>query len=194
VDPEASSGVSPEVPSTQAPGGADPVTDPLGYQRLLLSMLGEDDPAEAQRQTPPALRHLIVDAGSNLRSRPRPDEWSVLECVGHIVDGEIVSTGRYRWILAHDEPPLLPYDQDLWVERLGHRDAEPDELLALFDALRTANLGLWSRTPDSDRSRIGMHQERGPESFELTFRLIAGHDRLHVQQARRTLDLLASGS
>lgn len=29
--------------------------------------------------------------------------------------------------------------------------------------------------------------ERGPESYELTFRLIAGHDRFHLAQAERTL-------
>lgn len=173
---------------------ADPVANPLEYQRLLLSVLGQDDPEEAQRETPRVLRELVPEAGSNLRSRPQRDEWSVLECIGHIVDAELVSAGRYRWILAHDEPPLLPYDQDLWVERLSHRDSDPDELLALFDALRTANLGLWRRTPAIDRSRIGIHQERGPESFELTFQLVAGHDRLHVAQARRALEQVASRS
>ena len=30
-------------------------------------------------------------------------EWSVLECLGHALDAEIVSSARYRWILAHDE-------------------------------------------------------------------------------------------
>jgi hypothetical protein len=32
-----------------------------------------------------------------------------------------------------------------------------------------------------------MHQERGPESYDLAFRMIAGHDRLHVAQAERAL-------
>jgi hypothetical protein len=35
---------------------------------------------------------------------------------------------------------------------------------------------------------VGIHEERGPESFDLTFRLIAGHDRNHLRQARRILD------
>ena len=57
----------------------------------------------------------------------------------------------------------------------------------LFDALRRANLELWRRTPVEDRARFGVHDERGPESYELTFRLAAGHDRFHLAQARRTL-------
>ena len=102
-------------------------------------------------------------------------------------DAEVAYTGRYRWILAHDEPPLIGYEQDLWVERLRHNDDDPEELLATFEALRAANVALWRRTPEAERDRIGMHAERGPESYDLSFRLIAGHDRLHLDQARRTL-------
>jgi len=67
------------------------------------------------------------------------------------------------------------------------RRPDPDELLALFEALRAANLALWSRSSEADRARIGVHEERGPESYELTFRLTAGHDRNHLTQARRAL-------
>jgi len=166
----------------------DPVREAAAYQASLLAALGADDPAAAQASTPSAIRSLFADAGPDLRTRPAPGEWSVLECVGHIVDGELVSSGRYRWILAHDRPDIVGYDQDLWVERLGHGAADPAELLALFEALRRANLAFWSRVTAADRERIGLHRERGPESLDLTFRLIAGHDRVHLAQARRTLD------
>jgi hypothetical protein len=33
-----------------------------------------------------------------------------------------------------------------------------------------------------------MHAERGPESYELTFKMMAGHDLLHLDQARQTID------
>jgi hypothetical protein len=104
-----------------------------------------------------------------------------------MLDGEVVSSARYRWILAHDEPRLTGYDQDLWVERLRHNEADPEELLAVFEALRTANLALWTASSEAERARVGLHEERGPESYELTFRLIAGHDRNHLAQARRAL-------
>jgi hypothetical protein len=165
-----------------------PVDDPGSYQRFILSKLGDDDPAEVQEATPAALRSLFREAGDRLRVPPADGEWSVLQVAGHMLDGEVVSSARYRWILAHDEPPLAGYDQDLWVERLRHNDDDPEELLALFEALRRANLALWSRSSAAERARLGIHQERGPESFELCFRLIAGHDRNHLEQARRALD------
>jgi DinB superfamily len=166
----------------------DPVADPSGYQRHILSLLGDDDPAKVQSGTPAALRTLVAEAGRGLRTRPEPGEWSVLECVGHIVDAEIVSTARYRWIVAHEEPQLIGYDEDLWVERLHHADDDAGRLLTLFETLRDANLEMWARATDGERARAGIHAERGRETYDLIFRLLAGHDRFHVTQARRTLD------
>jgi hypothetical protein len=174
-------------------GVPDPVTEGRAYQQLLLSYLGDDDPAQVQAATPAALRALIDEAGEDLRSRPAEGEWSVLELAGHICDAELVSAGRYRWILAHDEPPILGYDQDLWADTLRHAEEGPLEILDLFEALRRADLALWARTPATERGRLGHHSERGPESYELTFRLIAGHDRLHMEQARRSLDQVRMG-
>lgn len=171
----------------------DPVADPQAYQRHLLGLLGEDGPADVQAATPAAWRALVDRAGPRVGERPEPNEWSVLECLGHAVDAEIVYAGRYRWILAADEPPLIGYDQDRWVERLRHADDDPERLLTVLDVLRAANLVLWERTTPAERGRVGMHAERGPESLDLSFRLIAGHDRFHLEQARRALEAVAAG-
>jgi hypothetical protein len=165
----------------------DPVSDAAAYQASLLAALGDDDPAAVQAATPAAVRALLSEAGDDVRTRPEPGEWSVLECLGHIVDGEIVTTGRVRWILAEDEPELIGYDQAVWVEALRHRDDDPAALLDLFEALRRANLALWARATPAERGRVGLHRERGPESYDLVFRLLAGHDRIHMAQARAAL-------
>ena len=165
----------------------DPVDEAKEYQDFLLGLLGVQDPVEVQSDTPKALREIFAQAGDRIRERRSPDDWSVLEVGGHILDAEVACTGRYRWIIAHDEPPLPGYDQELWVERLRHNEDDPEELLSLFETLRAANLALWHRTTEAERARVGMHMERGPESLDLMFRLYAGHDLNHVAQARRLL-------
>jgi len=165
----------------------DPIADPAGYQQHLLGLLGGDDPAEVQTGTPASVRALLKIAGADATVPPEPTEWSVVQCLAHMTDAEIVVSGRYRWILAHVRPPLMGYDQDRWVDEL-HRPLESaEELLALFEPLRAANIALWHRTPDDRKDRMGIHAERGPESYDLTFRLIAGHDRFHLAQAERAL-------
>ncbi len=165
----------------------DPVAEPQAYQQHLLGLLGDDDPAEVQSATPSAVRALVDEAGDDLATRPECREWSVYGCVAHLLDAEVVMSGRYRFVLAHDEPPLQGYDQDLWVDRL-HADGTPvEELMAVFEPLRIANVALWRRTAPDVRRRVGIHAERGPESFDLAFRMIAGHDRFHLVQAREAL-------
>ena len=165
----------------------DPVASPAAYQDMLLSLLGDDDPAVVFAATEKRLRELVAEVGPQLRVRPAPAEWSVLECLGHFVDAELVVSARVRWILAEDQPDIVPYDQDRWVDGLRHNDDDPADLIALFAALRTANLRLWATRTAEERTRLGIHRERGPESYELTVRLSAGHDRFHVAQAERTL-------
>ena len=169
----------------------DPVEDPQGYQRHLLGLLGDDDPAFVQASMPGEWHTMVDLAGTDLHSAPAQGEWSVLGCLAHTVDAEIVMSGRYRWILAQDEPPLLGYDQDLWVQRLHPDNESPTDLLASFAALRQANVAMWRRSSEAERSRAGLHAERGPESYELSFRMIAGHDRFHLRQAREALQAIA---
>jgi len=165
----------------------DPVKEAHAYQQQLLSLLGNDDPAGVQSETPAALEAILHDAAQDKRTRPADKEWSVLELLGHFTDAEIVMAGRYRWALSQDGTPVLGYDQDLWVERLRHNDKEPEEPLETFAALRAANLKLWRRSSADDRARSVLHSERGAESYDMMFRMIAGHDRFHLRQMRDTL-------
>jgi hypothetical protein len=177
-----------------APSSPDPVSEPRAYQDHILSFLGQDDSAEVQAAALDSWRAFLTEAGELSWSRPEASEWSVIECLGHALDAEIVSSARYRWILAHDEPALIGYDQDLWVDRIhAGRNDDPAELLDLFDPLRRANLALWTRSSEEDRARVGIHAERGRESYELVFRLLAGHDRFHLAQARRALEAVSGG-
>ena len=177
-------------PAPQDDAAPDPVSQPSEYRDMLLGLLGDDDPASVQRATISELRRLVFGdwLALELRTRPAEGEWSMIQLLGHFVDAELVSAARYRWIVAHDTPALAPYDQDLWVDRLRHQSAGPAELLDLFSALRRANLAMWERIHEEERSRYGMHEERGAESYEVTFRMLAGHDRFHLDQARRTVD------
>jgi hypothetical protein len=166
----------------------DPVAQATAYQQSLLAALGDDDPADAQSEAPANIRALIADAGDLLWTRPAPGEWSAVLCLAHIFDAEVVMAGRYRWALAHDGPELIGYDQDLWVNALHPDDTDPEDLLVLFEPLRASNVALWRASTDEQRRRVAIHRERGPESFDLMFRMLGGHDRVHLAQAHRALE------
>jgi hypothetical protein len=66
------------------------------YRRPMLDVLGQDDAATVQDTEPELWRRLLDQAGAHLRTRPEPGEWSVLECLGHVTDSELVNSARYR--------------------------------------------------------------------------------------------------
>jgi hypothetical protein len=74
------------------------------------------------------------------------------------------------------------------VDNLHDDDEDPEALLAQYESLRSGNVALWRSASTADRARVGLHRERGPESFDLMFRMLAGHDRVHLAQARRALE------
>ncbi len=164
---------------------ADPVGDPQGYQRELLALLGGEDPKVVLAATLATLRDQAADLSEErLAQRPEPNEWSVAELLGHLWDAELAYSFRARAILAQEEPRLIGYDQDAWSTL-----ARPafGELLDAFTALRAANLTLAEGTPQELWDRRGIHEERGPLSFGLLTREIAGHDRAHLLQLQQTI-------
>jgi hypothetical protein len=164
---------------------ADPVADPQGYQSELLALLGGQDPVAALAATPRAVREQVVGLPEELLDRrPAPKEWSASEVLGHLWDSEIAYSFRARAILAQDAPRLIGYDQDAWatLPRPGF-----GELLDAFATLRTANLVLLRRTPETRWERVGLHEERGPLSFRLLTETMAGHDRAHLRQLTQTI-------
>jgi hypothetical protein len=69
----------------------DPVQDPTGYVEMVLSYLGQDDPAEVQARTPDLLGSLVREGAERLRVRGAPGEWSALELIGHLTQSEVVA-------------------------------------------------------------------------------------------------------
>jgi len=167
--------------------GTDPEQEVVTYRARLLELAGGGDPTHRMGETSGQLRTLVAAAGDRLQIHPAEGEWSVLELVGHIFDAELNVSTRLRWVLAEERPILYGYDQELWVKASRHNQADPDELIQRFEALRRSNMSLFTRSDPSDRERIGLHQERGEESFETLYRLIAGHDGMHLAQGYAVL-------
>ncbi len=164
---------------------ADPVAQPMEYQRELLALLGGRDPVEVMAQTPVVIRRLAASLSAEvLTTRPEPAEWSAAEVLGHIWDAELVVSFRGRSILGQDEPALMGYDQDAWA--LLPRPPFP-VMVDAFEAVRAANLHLARSIPAADWDRVGVHSERGRLSFRLLLQEIAGHDIAHLRQFEQTL-------
>jgi uncharacterized damage-inducible protein DinB len=156
------------------------------YVRALLGLLGDRDPLEVWREQPAAVEALTRDlSDAQARVPEREGKWSIIQVVGHLADSEVVYAYRARLTVAHDKPEIHGYDQDLWATRLHYGEESLADSVADLRAMRMRNLRFVQRLSDAELDRVGMHNERGPESVRTLVKLMAGHDLLHLAQIRR---------
>ena len=118
-----------------------------------------------------------------LAMRAPQGKWNAREIIAHLADCELVFGFRLRQVLAEDHPTLQPFDQDRWAERYTNFDFK--SALALFLAVRHANILLIETTSPQDRKRHATHPERGTMTFCTVVETMAGHDVNHLQQLER---------
>ena len=140
------------------------------------------------RSTPAALATLISALPLQAWTRPpAPGEWCLTEIVCHLYDVEReVNLARIRKMLAEENPFLVGQVTDVWVKERRYMDQDGHQALADFTAARKEALGLLDDL-GSEWSRPARHAIFGPSTLQELVGFVAGHDRVHIQQAWKTI-------
>lgn len=158
------------------------------YTAAVLALLGDRDPLAVMDELPAALDALAGGVpGAILRTPEEPEKWSVVQVLWHLADSEVIYRYRLRRAVAQEDE-IVGYDQDRWADRLHYAEGDPAEALDLIRAIRPSTMRWLRGLNPEERTRTGVHNERGPESVDHMVRLLAGHDLLHRNQIRRILD------
>ena len=89
---------------------------------------------------------------------------------------------RLRAIMQRQNPFLEGIDTDSWAEERQYRSQDGQASFRSFCATRLNLVGLLESLQASDWQRNATHSILGPiQLFELV-KIIASHDRLHIQQ------------
>jgi DinB superfamily len=141
------------------------------------------------RATPVVLRALVagVDQGQ-LRRRPAPGEWAIIEVVGHLADTEERALGRVRRMLAEDDPKLEPFDQEALAVQRRYLELDLQAELARLDHLRGQHLAVLDGLDAPAWERTGRHGEHGTMSVELYETHVAAEEVDHLAQIARLLE------
>lgn len=170
------------------------------YLARLNTLLGERDPLEVLRETPPRLEATVLDPDFAVDRPWRPGGWTGREIVAHLADQEIGFGFRVRQVVAarvldpgeataphsvqpYDVQPfdVQPFDQDAWARDYARMD--PALAASAFSALRAWNLAWLARLELLDWLAPYRHPERGTEeTVDEAVRFLAGHDLNHLAQ------------
>jgi hypothetical protein len=132
-------------------------------------------------------RALARVRGRRLRRRPAPREWSVVEVLAHLLDGEIALGFRIRKLAVEPGAAIAAWDQERWTPGLRHRRGDPRTILAAFTALRADTVALVRRLTPAQRRAAGRHSEYGRVRIDQLLDHWAEHDLIHLEQIRATL-------
>ncbi len=148
----------------------------------------------AIRALPDAVEALAEGlADDQLRWRPGPDQWSILEVCCHLRDSAEIEGLRIRRLVNEDNPLIEAYDQE---ELARQRRYNEDDWARVRTALRAYWGGLaylLENLTDEDWQRGGTHQETGPITVASRAQLNAEHARMHIEQIREIRQKLVPG-
>jgi DinB family protein len=114
---------------------------------------------------------------------PKPGEWCVNECAGHIVEAERRGfAGRIKTILGADEPHLETWDQEVQQER-KYCERSPSELRDELAAARKESVTMVRALKPENMSRGGMHPGVGRLTVNEVLHEWVHHDGNHLKQA-----------
>jgi hypothetical protein len=118
-----------------------------------------------------------------LRWRPAPEEWCLLEVVGHLIETEERGfAGRIRTILAEERPQFTTWDPATVARERQDGLRDPSDLLAEFTGRRAASVALVESLTAGDLDRGGDHPEVGFLTVNDLLHEWIHHDANHLRQ------------
>ena len=135
------------------------------------------------RQAPEFLEKAVVGVTEDEASySPQPGKWNIHQILRHLTDTELIACGRFRQMIAEDNPPINAFKQDAWAEKLDYAKAPIQDSLAKLRMLRTDNADVLEQSGEAAMERTGVHGERGPVTVRQMVELFTRHVDRHVQQ------------
>jgi uncharacterized damage-inducible protein DinB len=137
---------------------------------------------------PEELRTLVAHLSEDQAHRiPAPNEWSVVEIIGHLIDIDPLQIDRIDRILAEERPQFVRFDPDAAVTVAGYARRTLADVLTAFTDLRRATVdGLSTIAPD-ELSRVGVRYNGQEVTLGELLTSFATHDQTHLQQIRAAL-------
>ena len=122
------------------------------------------------------------------KHEPTHDDWAMNEIVCHLADTEREIHRMQLELMIAREAAFIPRpDSGVWASEREYLNIDGKAALAEFARARIDNIKTLKALDENIWSRSARHAIFGPTDFLEVTSFMADHDRLHVQQAWKTL-------
>jgi FMN phosphatase YigB (HAD superfamily) len=139
--------------------------------------------------TPAVLQSLTSSlSDEQWRREPTREDWAMNEIVCHLRDTDLEIHQLQLKLLFERESAFIPRPETgIWANEREYLNVNGHAALAEFASARVEMLKMLKEQPDEIWSRKARHAIFGPTNFQEVVSFVADHDRLHIQQAWKTL-------
>jgi hypothetical protein len=116
-----------------------------------------------------------------LRFQPTPDDWSIVEIVGHLTEVDAIWPGRVSQMMSTDNPQLSRADNAV-VRQRDYQNKQLNFLLITLAERRAQFIEMLRVINPSQRTRTGQHPTYGQIDVAGAAAALADHDRIHREQ------------
>jgi hypothetical protein len=125
-----------------------------------------------------------------LLSYPVPGTWSIQEIAVHLMDSDLIGADRMKRTIAENRPSNLGYDENAFIKHLRYDLQDARTAGEIFAANRRLFTVVLRALPDEAFSRVGVHNENGPETLETQLGKYVKHLEHHMTFLRRKRAML----
>jgi hypothetical protein len=118
---------------------------------------------------------------TDMMAAPIPGKWTTQQVVIHLADAEAASADRMRRIIAQDQPQLLAWDENLFLQRLFYEEQSAADAVAIVDLTRRQLSRVLRKLSEADWRRTGIHSERGPLTLTDVLTSATNHLEHHLK-------------
>ncbi|HLO14193.1 MAG TPA: DinB family protein [Anaerolineales bacterium] len=138
----------------------------------------------------PAILHSLCSSltPEQWRKEPTKEDWAMNEIICHLRDTELEVHQMQLNLMIEKEGAFIPRpDSGVWASEREYLNIDGQSALVEFAQARIDNLKRIRSLSEDIWMRNARHAIFGPTDFLEVVSFIADHDRLHVQQAWKTL-------
>lgn len=141
----------------------------------------------------PAVLHSLSSPLTDYQWRHEPtrNDWAMNEIICHLRDTEREIHQLQLNLLVEREGAFIPRPETgIWANEREYLNVNGHLALSEFFEARLAMLRTLKEQPDEMWRRKARHAIFGPTNFQEVVGFMADHDRLHIQQAWKTLKII----
>ncbi|CAN5242176.1 DinB family protein [soil metagenome] len=138
--------------------------------------------ADGLEQGPAKVRQVIQGlTAEQVRARPVPGKWSILEVIGHLADSDQIWAHRIKRVIAEELPLLIGYDETKFAASLGYHQLDLNEVLDLSERTRRQLAQIIRNLKPEALLREGIHSERGKVNLREMLEIEIEHFEHHLR-------------